>query len=74
MYFFFSSSVITEVNTFVFIGSVSAQRITYEYSIDDVTATWIVVNLVSPPSARALHNLTVIASSSHAQIKTLMVS
>ena len=34
MYFFsFSSSIISVVNTFVFVGLVSAQRITYEYSI-----------------------------------------
>ena len=36
------------MNTLVFGGSVSARRITYEYSIDDVTATWIVVNSASP--------------------------
>ena len=37
--FFFSSSVKGVVNTFVFVGSASARWITYEYSIDDVTAT-----------------------------------
>ena len=46
--FFFSSGIISLVNIFVFGGSVSARRITYEYSIDDVTATRIEVNLVSP--------------------------
>ena len=45
---FFSSGIISVVNIFVFGGSVSVQQITYEYSIDDVTATWIEVNLVSP--------------------------
>ena len=45
---FFSSSVISVVNTCVFVGSVSVRQITYEYSIDDVTTTWILVNLVSP--------------------------
>ena len=46
--FFLSSGLISVVNTFVFGGSVSARRITYGYSIDDVTTTWIVVNLASP--------------------------
>ena len=45
---FFLSSVKGVVNTFVFVGSVSVQWITYKYSTDDVTATWILVNLVSP--------------------------
>ena len=36
------------VNIFVFGGSVSARRITHEYSIHDVTTTWTEVNLVSP--------------------------
>ena len=40
---FFPSGIISVVNIFVFGGSVSAQRITYEYSINDVTATWIEV-------------------------------
>ena len=47
-FLFFSSSVKGVVNTFVFVGSASARRITYECSIDDVAATRIVVNLVSP--------------------------
>ena len=34
---FIPSGLISVVNTFVFGGSVSARRITYEYSIDDVT-------------------------------------
>ena len=37
----------------VFIGSVvsiSAWQITYEYSIDDITTTWMRVNLASPLS------------------------
>ena len=46
--FVFSSGIISVVNIFVFGGSVSARQITYEHSIDDVTATWIEVNLVSP--------------------------
>ena len=46
--FSFSSGIISVVNVFVFGGSVSARQITYEHSIDDVTATWIEVNLVSP--------------------------
>ena len=45
---FFSSGLISVVNIFVFGGSVSARWITYEYSIDDVTATWIEVIPVSP--------------------------
>ena len=48
MCFFFPSVLISVVSIFVFGGSASARRITYEYSIDDVTATWIEVNLVSP--------------------------
>ena len=36
VFFIFSSGLISVVNTFVFGGS---GRITYEYSIDDVTAT-----------------------------------
>ena len=46
--FFFSSGLISVVNIFVFGGSVSARRVTYGYSIGDVTATWIEVNLASP--------------------------
>ena len=46
--FVFSSGLISVVDIFVFGGSVSAQRITYECSMDDVTATWIRVSLVSP--------------------------
>ena len=42
---FFSSGIIS---VFVFGGLVGARRITYGYSIEDVTATWIEVNLVSP--------------------------
>ena len=37
----------------VFVGSVvsiSAWQITYEYSIDDITTTWMRVNLASPLS------------------------
>ena len=48
VFFFFSSGVISVVDIFVFAGSVSARWTTYECSIDDVTATWIEVNLVSP--------------------------
>ena len=44
-FFFFSSSVEGVVNTFVFVGSVSVRQIAYEYSTDDVTPTWIMVNL-----------------------------
>ena len=32
--------------------SATARRITYEYSIDDVTAKWIVVNLASPCTSK----------------------
>ena len=42
------------VNTNVFVGSVSARWITYDYSIDDVTPTYIVVNLASPLSLRSV--------------------
>ena len=57
MCFFFPSSIISVVNIFVFGGSVSARWITYEYSIDDVTATWIEVNLVSPYLQNGLRQL-----------------
>ena len=36
---FFSSGLISVMSTFVFGGAVSARRIIYGYSIDDVTAT-----------------------------------
>ena len=45
---FISTGLISVVNVLIFGGSVSVRRITYEYSIDDVTVTWIEVNLVSP--------------------------
>ena len=45
---FFPYGIVSVVNIFVFGGSVSARRIAYGYSIDDVTATWIEVNLISP--------------------------
>ena len=45
---FISSGLTSVVKILIFSGSVSARQITYEYSIDDVTATWIEVNLVSP--------------------------
>ena len=60
VFFFPLVSGISVVNIFVFGGSVSARRITCEYSIDDVTATWIEVNLASPFChccfSRALHS------------------
>ena len=45
---FFCCGIISVVNIFIFGGSVSLRWTTYEYLIDDVTATWIEVNLVSP--------------------------
>ena len=54
-FLFFSCSVISVVNTFVFVGTVSARRarrsgrrVTYAYSIDDVTATRTAVNKANP--------------------------
>lgn len=50
--FSFFSCLISVVNTFVFGISVSARLITYEYLINDVIATCIVVNLATPLHTR----------------------
>ena len=49
--FFFPSGLMSIVSTFVFVGLVVSCKcvmVTYEYSIDDVTPTWSMVNLPSP--------------------------